>query len=480
MAVCAEALQQGMVSFRQYDLRMYEPDGCGRVFVPAGQGGRFWFAGAGASLAWADSEKHVLSEVPARSLTCRAEGSDTPVAYRCWELPDGAAYVVLCPAEGETPFLRSSDTDRFPPLFCMEGGRACEAVFLAGKLWTPQVQTQLGVFLENAVMSMQTGAMIPCTGVYTSGPCVLKAGTVLDVSNTALTLGLRGFDAAGLVCLEGRTRIELPHDFLGTVSYRVGSWKWPDDAPNLAERDLSYFIRVITPEERASNPWRGKVWYSYGTSISDIGQGDEIGNNGHSGKWPLYFDAVSDMKRCNGAIGSGGIRDDAKHGGNVKKNLLQTPYDCDLVTLEVIPNDDAAEMAHVGTIEDTAGTTICGAFRQCCEYITRRTRAKFVVLFLGCATTDRLNQYAPIQPMQPRALAYRETVRRLTQIAECYGVPVIDAQKEAANWWHNHRGILMRDQIHLNYLGGEVFGRYLWKKIRAMDPYPRFPDITEE
>ena len=96
---------------------------------------------------------------------------------------------------------------------------------------------------------------------------------------------------------------------------------------------------MITPEEQKNNPWKGKIWYSYGTSISDIGIGDVIGNNGHSGKWPLYLDAVSGMERRNGAIGSGGIREGAAHGANVKAALLQTPYDCDLVTLEVLPND---------------------------------------------------------------------------------------------------------------------------------------------
>ena len=58
---------------------------------------------------------------------------------------------------------------------------------------------------------------------------------------------------------------------------------------------------------------------AYGTSITDIGPNDTVGNNGHSGKYPLYLDMVSGMIRHNGAIGSGGIYN-KEDNLNYKKN----------------------------------------------------------------------------------------------------------------------------------------------------------------
>ena len=451
-------------------------------FVPITNPDRFYFTRTNTSIFVADADKNILSGTSSKQMSCPVDGMDDPISFWSHEVPycEGAAYIETIVAKSANGFLRSSNQTIFQPMFNngreRGEGKAYEAVFLGDTLVSPDTGAALGAFYENAILLMGTGDVYENPGYYTTGTLYIKKGTILDVSCTNLLLNIRGFTAHGPFYRVSQTRFEFPADFVGAIDYHLGSWNWSADIPDIAAKDEHFFIRVITPEEQKNNPWKGKIWYSYGTSISDIGVGDVVGNSGHSGKWPLYLDAVSGMERRNGAIGSGGIREGAAHGANVKARLLTTPYDCDLVTLEVLPNDGYG--TYDGEITDTDPTTICGAFRECCEYITKHTRAKFAVLFVVGATSNRNNNYADYVPMSTSHINYRNAVEKLKKIAEYYGVIVIDAEKEAANYWHSRKGVLMRDQIHLNYLGGEVYGKYIWKKIREQDPYPVMKDIS--
>lgn len=453
-------------------------------FMPITNDDRFYFTRTNTSILLADKDKNIVgTALYAEQRTCPIDGSDDVVTFWCHEMPyvEDAVYLEVISSKSTNGYLRSSNQKDFLPFFDIGAERgACKAydvAFLGDTLISTDSGGNLGEFEEDMIKLLGVGESYHLEGFYTTSTLFIKKGTILDVSCTNLLLNIRGWTSKGIMYRYNQTRFEFPADFVGFIDYHLGSWNWPDDTPDIAPKDEHFFIRVITPEEQKSNPWMGKVWYSYGTSISDIGIGDVVGNRGHSGKWPLYLDAVSGMERRNGAIGSGGIREGAAHGANVKAALLQTPYDCDLVTLEVLPNDGYGSAD--GEITDTDPTTICGAFRECCEYITKHTRAKFAVLFVVGATSNRNNNYADYAPMSSSHLAYRNSVEKLKKIAEYYGVIVIDAEKEAANYWHSRKDVLMRDQIHLNYLGGEVYGKYIWKKIREMDPYPVMKDISD-
>ena len=453
-------------------------------FVPITNEDRYYFTRTNTTLFLADADKNILTKVGNTKKTCSGDGLETIVTYYSVDVPhlENAAFVEVVVGKSSVGFLRSASIDSFLPIFPIgpekDTGEAYEALFLKDTLISPDTGADLGEFCKNAFMKMDSGVMAAADGAFSTGLRFFKKGTILDVSCTNLMLHVRGFTAKGLFYRGSIKRFEFPSDFVGTVDYDLHAWNWTDSDPKLPAEDEKYFIRVITPEEQKSNPWNGKVWYSYGTSISDIGIGDVVGNNGHSGKWPLYLDAVSGMERHNGAIGSGGIREGTSHGGNVKAALLKTPYDCDLVTLEVLPNDGYSDST-TGEITDTDPTTECGAFRECCEYITKHTRARFVVIFVVCSTSDKNNNYAPFEPMSATHQNYRKAADKLRQIAEYYGVTVIDAEKETINWWHRQRGITLRDQIHLNYLGGEIYGKYIWDKIRQLVPYPKFKEIEE-
>ena len=453
-------------------------------FVPISNHDRYYFTISDTPIFIADADFNILSESPYVQKICRADGYNEPISFWCHEVPylENGAFVETIVGKSTNGFLRSSSQNAFPPMFNIGRdrgeGKAYEAIFLGDTLISPDTAPGLGPFFEDRVMNLVSGRLVEAQGFFSTGTLYLKKGTIFDVTCTNLRLNIRGFTAHGIFFRANQTRFEFPADFVGAIDYHLDSWNWSADIPDIAAKDEHFFIRVITPEEQKNNPWKGKIWYSYGTSISDIGIGDVVGNNGHSGKWPLYLDAVSGMERRNGAIGSGGIREGAEHGANVKARLLTTPYDCDLVTLEVLPNDGYG--THDGEITDTDPTTICGAFRECCEYITKHTRAKFVVLFVTSVTSDRNNGYAPYAPMSQNHINYRRAADKLRQIAEFYGVAVIDAERDAINWWHKQKGITVRDQAHLNYLGGEILGRYIWGKLIGIDPYPKFLDITND
>lgn len=298
-----------------------------------------------------------------------------------------------------------------------------------------------------------------------------KKGTVVDTENTGITCSLRGMTADSFFYKTGVTRYEFEQDTYCSINAAIGSPNWESDIPDLTKMEKFYFIRIIREKDRRKNPWKGKVWWAYGTSITDIGPNDTTGNNGHSGKYPLSLEAFSELQRNNGAIGSGGILDDKPDNLNYRKKILQTPYDTDLVTIETLPNDDYTN--HLGEIGDTDGNTIVGALTQCFEYLTTETRAR-IVLLIVTGSIHAIGSETPeenYKPYEATRTNWRKAVEKITELANLYGVTVIDADANALDWGRRKTGLTYRDHIHLNYLGGEIFGRYIWNKLKHIKPY---------
>ena len=447
--------------------------------VPVAPDTRNFCFNSNLSLAALNSSKGFIKLLSKMQITNVIEGGTSRVAYIADTAEaNGIAYVALPRNGTNLAYLRATSDMNVLPLFPFNSDSSAEAFDLTvtgGSVLSPAANGIAGAFTDGKYMDMAMGELKSATGKAVSGFRVFRKGTVLDVSCTPLSLTLCGQTADGpmTATVAAGGRYTFAKDFWGTVTCELsGSWAWSGFAPqNLGVAEAAFFIRVITPEDDANNPWKGKTWYSYGTSISDIGLNDTAGNNGHSGKYPLYLDAVSGMIRHNGAIGSGGIRTSASHGGNVLTALLATPYDTDLVTLETLPNDGYTDPANLGDVTDTESTTICGAFRTACEYLMNNTRARFVLLFVACTSSGT-------SASNSTHMAYINAKNKLKQIAEFCGIPVIDAEKDSADWAHRKEGILIADHIHPNYLGGEVLGRYIWKKLLEIDICPVYPQPT--
>ena len=229
-----------------------------------------------------------------------------------------------------------------------------------------------------------------------------------------------------------------------------------------AYQEYAYMVHMVNS---AKSIWNGKTWYCFGTSMSDINPDGTTGNNGTMGKYPLVIDELSGMIRTNKAIGSGGICPGASHGGNVKANIMECPYNVDLVTLECGLNDWGS--VTLGTIGDKSNDTFIGNFTQCIEYLTYHTRAKVVLITMVGTTYTDSTQTTRRSPFFKNSFGYyyRDYLDAMIKVCEMYGVEVIDAEANAmSNGRLNKQTV--RDSIHFTYLGGQIFGRYVWSKLK--------------
>lgn len=85
---------------------------------------------------------------------------------------------------------------------------------------------------------------------------------------------------------------------------------------------------------------------------------------------------------------------------------------------------------------------------------------------------DDATNYKPYETTRKN---WRKAVDKITELANLYGVRVIDADANALDWGRRKTGLTYRDHIHLNYLGGEIFGRYIWDELKKIRPYPSYP-----
>lgn len=244
--------------------------------------------------------------------------------------------------------------------------------------------------------------------------------------------------------------------------FTVGNWL----------ESSAYFFHKFKQEDSA---WNGKTWYSFGTSMSDINPDGTTGNNGTLGKWPLIVDELSGMVRTNKAIGGGGIVPSASHGGNVKANIMQCPYDVDLVTFECGLNDWGN--ITLGEIGDKSNDSFIGNFTQCIEYLTYHTRAKLV--FISMIPLTFVNYDAGTRRdvffENSYGFTYREYVNAMIEVCQYYGVEVIDAQANALSNGRCNKDTIL-DSTHFNDFGGEIYGRYIWSKLKDVLPLPKFPN----
>lgn len=327
----------------------------------------------------------------------------------------------------------------------------------------------------NGVMTFN-GVHVVSSPYVTTKLMLFKKGTIIDTKNTGLRFDIRGSSKGSSFLYvtknEANQHYEFQEDAYASINAEYSGVKWPDDDPDIDILDRRYFIRILRAEDRNRNPWKGKVWWAYGTSITDIGPDDTVGNNGHSGKYPLSLEAYSELQRNNGAIGSGGILDDKADNRNYRLNILETPYDTDLVTIETLPNDNYT--TKLGEIGDTEPSTICGALTQCFEYLTNSTRAR-IVLLIVTGSIHEMNSETPTvnyKPYESSRTNWKRAVDKITELANLYGVKVINADENAIDWGRRKTGLTYRDHIHLNYLGGEIYGKYIWEQLKNVAPYP--------
>lgn len=123
-----------------------------------------------------------------------------------------------------------------------------------------------------------------------------------------------------------------------------------------------------SPEE--INQWKGKKWYAYGTSITNIDQ---------EGRYPVFLEKMSGMILTNKGISGGGIGNlGAYSQGQIYDAICNTTdgkLEADLITIETGAND-VDEQVELGSVYDTGKDTLAGCLNDCIQYLLANTDAQ--------------------------------------------------------------------------------------------------------
>lgn len=230
-----------------------------------------------------------------------------------------------------------------------------------------------------------------------------------------------------------------------------------------------------------SNQWQGKKWYCYGTSMTEsrertgvVGTTPDKQPNSpvRTGYYSGFLAGFAGLEEHNFGKGGSGVVP-ALHGADSIKSRVMTLDDgkaeADLITVEVIPNDERAEL---GDITDWSDDTFCGNLNQMLAYLLENTCAVVAVLI---ATRSRYvpedvdDRSHPTGEKALKRLQWEEAVEKLCRI---HGVPCWNGAAEA-NLGYFRMGMdttYVQDQIHLTETGGRILAAYYWGRLQTVYP----------
>lgn len=230
---------------------------------------------------------------------------------------------------------------------------------------------------------------------------------------------------------------------------------------------LSCFILICSCTSKNStdiNHWKGKKWYAYGTSITNVGQ---------EGRYPIYLERMSGMILTNKAISGGGIGNlGAYSQGQIYDAICNTTdgkLEADLITLETGANDVDVNV-ELGSVYDTGTDTLAGCLNDCIRYLLANTDAQIVVFPSPVTITQ--------EPSEENAKVY-EWAAMVEQICHINRVHFInsDCGMGWARLISSEQGKYIVDQGHHSDLGGYLYAQNIWYQLRNIPVfYSRIPE----
>lgn len=224
--------------------------------------------------------------------------------------------------------------------------------------------------------------------------------------------------------------------------------------------DTSDFIKEtsINDKQLETNQWYGKIWYAYGTSLT---------NTSSEGKYAKYVEQFSGMNRVNKGISGGAICTN-KMIKNAVMNTTDGKTNADLITLEVGANDTDATL---GSIYDTGDDTFCGALNQCIRYLQENTNAQIVVISSTNARYEPGNPsdlYTPNRQFGTDKHTKYDQWKAIEKVCELNSVYYIPMGEGAGLGFErmissNKYNV---DQIHHTELGGYILGKFVWSRLK--------------
>ena len=210
-----------------------------------------------------------------------------------------------------------------------------------------------------------------------------------------------------------------------------------------------------------NNHWRDKVWYAYGTSLT---------NTDKEGKYPKYVDDFSGLKRVNKANSGQGI---TQYAGGVNYNAICNISDgkleADLITIEVGANDTNAPLGNI--YDDGDNSSFCGALNLCIRYLQKNTNAQIVVISSTNARRNSDNNDAiPSKKYgTDKHTKYDQwkATEEVCKLNSCYYIPM----GENANMSYSRMTGSNKynvDNIHHTELGGYNLAEFVWSRLKTI------------
>lgn len=218
------------------------------------------------------------------------------------------------------------------------------------------------------------------------------------------------------------------------------------------------------------NQWQGKIWYCYGTSMTDNSGAD---SPFITGTYSKYLAEYAGLEEHNYGKGGSGIVPSI-HGkvDSIKTRCMRLDdgkAEADLITLEIIANDMKAPL---GDVYDTSDETFCGNLNQILKYLLQNTRATVAVLI---PTRTRHEYQHPENPYSPESDYMKDRIARekaVEEICLIHGVPCFNAAREANLGFYRLTGHndYIRDQAHTTEEGGRILAQYYWGRLKNLYP----------
>lgn len=222
------------------------------------------------------------------------------------------------------------------------------------------------------------------------------------------------------------------------------------------------------------NPWNGKTWFAFGTSITDTSYTNaETGEV--TGKYVPYLCEMSGLNVNNQGIAGGTIGSGGTHGGssNILERILSTDIsNADLITIEGFVNDFACGVS-LGEIGDTENTTMCGALYQAISYCLQNSHATVVLLTESYGkeytlkSTGTTANYT-VSRKNALGLLQKDYNDVIIKMGSYMGVPVIDCGGKSHITNFHPEYII--DQIHHSDLGGQQYAKTVWSELKNLKP----------
>ena len=217
-------------------------------------------------------------------------------------------------------------------------------------------------------------------------------------------------------------------------------------------------IYVKGSGKQSDNHWKGKKWYAYGTSLTDIS---------NVGQYCKTVRNLSNLILTNKGISGGGICANTL----IKDAIMNTTdgkTNADLITLEVGANDTSSAL---GTIYDTGNDTFCGALNQCIRYLQKNTNAQIVVISSTNSrykSGDKTVEFTPDKTFGDDNHTKYDQWKATKEVCAINSVPYIGMGEEAGL---GYARMIASDQynidnIHHTVCGGRNLGEFVWSKLK--------------